>query len=233
MDLVLEGMDGVVATLSGGPTMIGRRLVQRMDRVVGPGLVRHIQREKLDGQALHRRTGQGARSIFSRVVVVGDEATGAIELHVGANLAVAKYMRAQERGATITPKRGRFLTIPLDAAKTAAGVARFTARQVIENPAAHGYEDTFFHKNILFGVKARMRRAMVEGQRVAVRAGALGQIEPLFALKTSVTLKRVGYLSGTLAEKASWIREQLGDEARVAVRVLVKGQPVEGGRVDA
>lgn len=46
----------------------------------------------------------------------------------GGNLS---YARIQEYGGKITPKRSRFLTIPLPAAQTAAGVSRYpSARQV-------------------------------------------------------------------------------------------------------
>lgn len=50
------------------------------------------------------------------------------------------YARIQELGGLVKPVNGRFLSIPLDAAKTSAGVARFSIRQFID---AHPGE-TFF-----------------------------------------------------------------------------------------
>lgn len=80
------------------------------------------------------------------------------------------YAAIHEYGGTIRPKKGRYLTIPLDAAKTAAGVARGGARM---------FDNTFVQKSragnlIIFQKK---------GDRII----------PLFVLKESVRIpKRLG-----------------------------------------
>jgi hypothetical protein len=97
----------------------------------------------------------------------------------------AVQMRAQEKGASIGPKRGMFLTVPLAAVRTGNGVARFTARQVIAAPQSFGYSGTFFKKSVLFGKKG-------------------DEVVPLFAMVRRVTLKPVGYLTNTVREKGPW-----------------------------
>jgi len=81
---------------------------------------------------------------------------------------------------TITPKKGKYLTIPLPAAMTGAGVARGSARQ---GP----WGETFVAKSketgslIIFG-----KRKITSGKKV----GELrGQITPLFLLLKSVRIK--------------------------------------------
>ncbi len=59
------------------------------------------------------------------------------------------YARIQEEGGTVVPTHGQFLAIPLDAAKTAAGVVRFAPRDA----TANGYDRTFIENGIIFGAK--------------------------------------------------------------------------------
>ena len=77
------------------------------------------------------------------------------------------YARAQEYGATIRPKKSSFLAIPIGAAKSGRGVARFSPREITSN----GYTGSFFAHGVLFGSNP--------GQPP----------EPLFALKRSVTIR--------------------------------------------
>lgn len=74
------------------------------------------------------RTGYLRNSIRTDVT---DDARGlSLALRAG-NRATVKYARAQEEGAVITPKRGRYLAIPLDSARTAAGVARWPSPRAV------------------------------------------------------------------------------------------------------
>lgn len=147
-------------------------------------LTAHVKRNHLSGQSLKVRTGTGRRSIFNRVERREDTVIGI----VGADLTKARYMRAQEMGATIVPKRSRYLTIPLPAVLTGNGVARFSARQVIDSPQSFGYRSVFFRNKVLFG-------------------SIKGRLVPLFALKERVVLKRVGYLADSLREKQAMIMQ--------------------------
>jgi hypothetical protein len=106
----------------------------------------------------------------------------------------AFYARAQEYGATITPKNVSFLTIPLDEAKTPMGVGRFSARQLIAHPGSYGYDGTFFQHNILFGKKSK---------------GKGGKVVPLFFLTKSVTLPARRFMQHAAQEWQPIIVEQL------------------------
>jgi hypothetical protein len=179
--------ESVVVALGQAPVRITRALAKGLTRV-GAGLERHIKAEELSGQRLDVRTGTGRRSVFHRLELGTDEVT----VVAGADLEKARYMRAQERGADLRPRRGRYLTLPLKAVRTGNGVARFTARQVIESPQAFGYTGTFFHGRVLFGRKAAGERPV-----------------PLFALVSGVRLKPVGFLTSALREKGDWARDQV------------------------
>ncbi len=114
-------------------------------------------------QSFRQRTGDFSRSIVSEPLLdSGNEISG----RTGSNL---EYAEIQEKGGTIHAKNVRNLTIPLDAFMTGQGVARGTARDVIADPQAYGYDGTFFSKGVLFGKQGE-------------------EAEPLFALKPSVTL---------------------------------------------
>lgn len=94
-------------------------------------------------------------------------------LAVGSIIAPPPYMRILDKGGTIKPRNGRYLTIPLGAARTPSGAyVRFTARQVISNPESAGYSGTFIRNGIIFGVKGD---------------GDARTIEPLFKLVEQVT----------------------------------------------
>ncbi len=84
---------------------------------------------------LATRTGALKRSLRS-----GVEGSGLSDLRLRNVSAGVAYARVQEEGGEIRPQNGRYLTIPLDAAKTAAGVARFSARQFIDSHPG----ETFF-----------------------------------------------------------------------------------------
>lgn len=197
---------GVDQMLSRVGSRLTPELIVPTMRRIGLVLEGYIRRDQLSGQALQVRTGQGRRSIFHRVVV-GDHDVSVV---VGADLSTARYMRVQEHGGTITPTKSRFLTIPLDAAKTGKGVARFTARELFNNPSALGFQSAFVAKGVIFGVKGRQRS--VGGKRRSVLG--LGEIVPLFALKRSITLKPVGYLAATQRTQMPWVLDQFDEGVR-------------------
>lgn len=117
----------------------------------------------LSGSPLHVRSGDLRNSINAGPI---QESEQEIRGPVGTNLI---YAAPQNYGATISAKNVQFLTIPLDAALTPAGVMRWSAREIISNPGEGGYLRTFFRNGILFGSDGNT-------------------IDPLFALKTSVTI---------------------------------------------
>jgi hypothetical protein len=101
-ELTLDGANAVSASLENAPKGIAKRLVAAMVKV-GLGFQKHLKEEELSGQALKVRTGNGRRSVTYRVY---DEGTNVV-VAVGPDLKKAPYMRAQDQGATITPKRKR------------------------------------------------------------------------------------------------------------------------------
>ena len=75
---------------------------------------------------LHRRTGNLARSLHSDV----DESEGKISSIVWIDKSTP-YWRSHEFGATITPKKAKFLAIPSELIQTAAGVSRYQSPREI------------------------------------------------------------------------------------------------------
>ena len=95
------------------------------------------------------------------------------------------YANIHERGGLITPKRGQYLTIPLAAAKTAAGAPRFTARDVMDGRTK--YHTSAILGCVIYGI-------MIGAGRNRYKA------TPLFILKKSVFIHASHYLSKTLEQ---------------------------------
>lgn len=106
---------------------------------VDPALQRNLA-----GGILNRRTGQlASRTRVTQATVKGTEVSFAIETN---NVA---YGLIHEVGGTIVPRTKKFLTIPLPAALTSAGVLRKTAAEFIQNPSP--FAGTFAAKGVIFG----------------------------------------------------------------------------------
>ena len=177
------------------PKLVSTNLYKILNRV-GATLQLGIIRDKLSAgrsvgqQLLSKRTGTLQRAIFYRIELQGDDAV----LIIGADASKAPYAAAQEYGATIHPVKGKFLTIPLDPALTASGVARVSAKEFISNPGSLGFDKTFVNKakTAIMGV-----------------TGA-GQVQAVFALKTEVVIPEHAYIRSEVAERKAWILDQLG-----------------------
>lgn len=101
-----------------------------------------------------------------------------------------KYAQIHEYGGTVTPKNSQYLTIPLDANKTATGKTRMDARTAISQGA-------FFFKskagNLLIGQKGSGK----------------GEVVPLFVLKKQITIPaRLGF------------REEASKSSRMMIEAL-------------
>lgn len=221
---------GIIMRLDQAPQVSGKALRNAFRRI-GQKYETTIKGEFLSGQLLTPRTGTGRRSIFHRIETdaTGGE-TGDIVAVVGADLGTARYMRLQALGGIIRPKRGQYLAIPIGEAKTGNGVPRFSARDLISDPGAYGYDSTFIAKNIIFGVKGRFRRGTVEGQRVSVRQGSVGTAIPLFVLRTSVTIPARNYLIAATERLKPFVREEADKIGETVVRFIVTEK---GGAGDA
>jgi phage gpG-like protein len=147
-------------------------------------LMNYIQTNKLSGQVLKRRTG---RLVGAMNYAVRDEA-GNVVGRVG-NSAI--YAHIHEFGKTITAKNSKYLTIPLPAAMTPAGVLRKPARQ---------WENTFVSSGIIWQRKEKGQRSI-----------------PLFVLKKSVTIPARPYFSTGLKETQPEIFKLIGHAVDTAV----------------
>lgn len=156
--------------------------------------LREQARQKYDESGLHVRTG-ALKSSIQALPVTQTEHEIIGKVVAGQKL---KYAAVQEFGATIRPKKARFLAIPLRAAKTASGVARFAPRQA----EAAGYTGTFVSHGILFGKQG-------------------GQAVPLFVLKRSVRIPARPYMRPALAV----MRPKIEDGIRAVVAAAAKGKP--------
>ena len=109
------------------------------------------------------------RSGLTRASIRTQLTPARLEGRVGSS---TRHTATLEFGATITPKRAKVLTIPLAAAKTAAGKSRGTARQV-----GAMYSATFWRKfpgqrnPILYGVRAGASRKQAGPQLVPLFVG--------------------------------------------------------------
>lgn len=174
-----EGLAEVIASFNG----VEARAVNNWGRTAfseGAKTVNEIVRKQ------EKRTGALARSYGHSV----ETKSKLVRLEVGtikpgADKKVLAYAAAQEFGATIRPKRAMALTIPLDAAKTAAGVARGNARS---------FPNTFVAKGIIF-------------QRQAD-----GSITPLFKLAKKVEIKGTGIASAAVIDGHKRMERRIADD---------------------
>ncbi len=183
---------GSIAVHYGDASKLVSKNIVTTFRRIGPALLTYIAREKLSGQVLERRTSTLTRALFYQVFLSERDAV----LRIGADGKKAAYAHIQEEGGTIRPVHAQHLAIPLDAARTAKGVARMGAREFISNPESLGFE-----------------RAFVNRKGTAIMGARGGVAEPVYALKDSVTLPARPYVSTGVGDRRDWILEQLGAEA--------------------
>lgn len=110
------------------------------------------------------------------------------------------YAQIQEDGGTVVPTHGQFLAIPLDAAKTPAGVARFAPRDAVAN----GYDRTFIEDGIIFGAKWN---------------GSRNDFVPLFKLVRSVTIPAHHFVRDAFKK----MQPKIEAEINAAVKRAVSG----------
>lgn len=129
VDIQPHGLAELDAALGGLPAALiksWQKTAQRGGRRM-VGIIRRETRNQGEttSTATAGRTGALARAYGYKTARDGN----AVDLRVGvmkprADARTLAYAAAHEYGATISPKRGKYLAIPLDAAKTAAGVTR-------------------------------------------------------------------------------------------------------------
>jgi len=154
------------------------RIITRQARVMQS----YVRKEHLTGGTtdtrLRARTGKLRASCIPIKTEIKE---GSVEGGISFGTVYGRvHVGPKGQTTTITPKKGKYLTIPLPAAMTGAGVARGSARQ---GP----WGETFVAKSketgglIIFG-----KRKIMSGKK----AGELrGKITPLFLLLKSVRIK--------------------------------------------
>lgn len=158
-------------------------------RTVTLYLQAYVQKKKLSGDPLKVRSGRLRSSITGIAKIVDSRIVGI----VGSK---TPYSRIHEFGGEIRPKKGRYLTVPLPAAKTEAGVVRGRARD---------FKGTF-----LFRSKAG--NLIIMGKPTP---GSL-EVEPLFILKEVVRIPKRSYFVDSVKEN----KDRIGQIFKKNLEVL-------------
>lgn len=117
--------------------------------------------------------------------------TGQTEKDIQVSYTLQGIANVHERGATITPKKAKYLTIPLPPALTSRGLPK--------KPSARDWKDTFV-------LKSR------KGNLLIVQKQPNGGILPLYVLKKSVTIpKRLGFEEAFLAGR-DFLADQIAND---------------------
>lgn len=135
----------------------------------------------LSGPILSRRSGHLSQSIGSKITAEMDALVAQIGSGVGAARKRLPYADIHETGGTIRPRHKKYLTIPLKAAKTPAGVTRAPALD---------WNNTFIRNKIIYQKRG-------------------DKIVALFALKKQVTIPARRYLSRTYRQMKGRIMKAL------------------------
>jgi hypothetical protein len=145
-------------------------------------LATHLKRDRMTGGTNDHQLGVRSGQLRSatrpkRGTVHGTKVMGGVT--IGTNYAAPHFGPAGKK-TKITPKTGRYLTIPLPAAMTASGVVKGRAR-----------DEGVWGKT--FVAKSKAGNLIIFGKGVAQKGGGAGEIQgsavPLFVLKESVTIK--------------------------------------------
>lgn len=134
MEIKITIKDGVTKKLKDAEKKLPQALMRAMEDTLGIIETQAKMNVTTGGvSGLHVRTGHLRRSITHE----GPKKQG--NRIIGKIGATAPYAPVHEFGATITPKKTKFLAIPLGPAKTAAGAARA--------PGPRHYSNTFIRKS--------------------------------------------------------------------------------------
>lgn len=180
----------VLRTLEDVPKFV-RKDVKARFRTLGQSLKNELKTK------IPKRTGRAQRAIFSRFDRVRDQ--NDIAILVGGNVAKAPHLATLESGATIKPKRAKMLTVPVGRAANKHGVARFSAKELKENPQAFGFASTWIRNDVILGETLG------------------GKVEALFALRKSIVFPRRSIVKNFRRSNEGRIRREV--EAAVAVGI--------------
>jgi len=159
-----------------------RKVADQLDDVLRPVLVKgalqmeRTAKENVSGRVLKVRTGRLRASIQAKAEGLR------ITLQAGGSggTGEVKYARIHEEGGVIVPKNGRYLAIPLPAARTAAGVSRFASPRDVPG--------------LTFVQSLRGQPMLVATTRTKTGRAGKAYGVPMFLLRTSVTIPQRPYL---------------------------------------
>ena len=175
LTMTMTGADALNARLTAAGAEISKQVVTRATYEVQNEIKLNLQ-----GKVLDVRTG-GLLRAWSQPPVISQE-NGET---VGFLRANSPYAKIHEDGGVVRPTGGRrFLTIPMRAAKTAAGLPAFRAYEVFQNPGAYGFRYTWINK--------------AKTAILGVGKGKNAPVKALFLLRTSVTIPARHYVSDAL-----------------------------------
>jgi len=188
------GFDEVVADLGG----MGQRVLDAAGEGLAIGVkdaASHVSANYLTGQALKSRTGMLRKALDGWMESKFD---GVVGVREGSGVDQYKWLLGDEQ-KTITPKRSKFLAIPIGEALTPSGVvkAKFASPRLVD--------DGFFIKSksgrLLFGYKR----------------GKRGKFRPLFVMVKSVLVQGSGALYDGVMDKLDDIGQSMEDQIGKAV----------------
>lgn len=168
-----------------------KKKIKKIFNINSAEMQRYLREQRLTGGTSDTQLGVRSGQLRGSVRIIGAHEEGtSIKAGVSVGTVYARvHVGPKGQQTTIRPKHGQYLAIPLEAAKTAAGVAR-------GSPRYGPWTETFVARSkkgnlIIFGKKLSYQGVKVGGVRVkglAIRR--VGQnIIPLFVLKREVTIK--------------------------------------------
>jgi len=185
-------------------------IAKRLDKLGSKGIVAEIDKiaeryairtqdltKRLMRQRLTPRSGRLIGSLRYSVVRSGNTVTATVSSGGPTTRGPVAYAGVHEYGATITPKRGKYLRLPLSSALTGRGVDKFSGLSLRDN------EDFAF-------VPRQGKDPLLIHRPSGV---------PWYVLKTSVTIPP----RPTLGPAARFAQRQLIDELSTIVNI--KGKP--------
>ncbi len=138
-------------------------------------------KRNISGKMLKVQTGRLRNSIESRTEGIGE----GIQSIIGSGARTGKrlpYANIHEDGGIIKPKKGKYLTIPIETNRRQDGLAKNSAREIIDR------FDTFL-------IPSRKGKVLMAKEK-----GSQERPKPMFAFVDEVTIKRTNYLSKTLKQ---------------------------------
>ena len=188
----IDKLDRKITLLPAKIKSANKRAMKRSVKAVAS----HIVKNKLRGNPLHSRTA-GAAGMAGNISynatrpeavrVINDEVIGEVKNST-------PYANIHEHGGTITPKRAKYLTIPLSGNLTERGVMRVPPKSVV---------------NAFFATSKKGNLIMFGESPLAG-----GEIVPMFVLKDKVVIPARPYMEPAAQEKRSEIINFFSEEIR-------------------